>query len=362
MVNFTNTNISTNAGTNGGVSGWGVIITFVVLAAAVIVAYMLWPSPKSSCPTVLRRTADGKFHLEGTSQVFDTMNDFQQFWFSSGMNASCPLPLLTGVGPEDQDLTRRWNEWPNEQTYAKTPIYKVDDYEFGRVFGFMRDGRLDIPRENYNLILNQRTYDWSELPLSSDQRREKRVELTEGFSADGELRAEMLTQDSRTAATADMITREAAARYGEKRDDDDGDCKASKEEKEVARMVAAAYENDPSFEPVVKKVGPNRWEVVELKSRRREGDVAEPIVEERVVNTAQDKVDIQFAFERNADIQAAIDPFYYKLGAGPQPTSERQQRDPYYGPVPGMERMMGPTFDHADWYYPGGAVPGTYKG
>jgi hypothetical protein len=351
-------NISTNAESSYS-NGWGAVAILVFLAVAVVLAYMFWPSTSSSCPTTLRRSMDGKYHLESTGQVFDTMNEFEQYWFSSGLNASCPLPVLTGATGEEvrlgRPVTDAWNDWPNEQTYAKTPIYKSDDYEFARVFGFMRDGHLDVPRENYNMILNERTYDWSELPLSSDQRRAKRVEMVEGFSADGELRAEEVA--------AEALTREAAARFNEKQDhDDDKECKATREEKQVARMVAKAYDNDPSFEPVVKKVGANHWEVVELKPRRRQGEVEE-IVPEQVLNPrGPDQVDIQFAYQSEADINAALDPFYYQMGKGPLPATAQQKIDPYYGPVPGMERMMPPTFDHKEWVIPGGYVPDTYQG
>ena len=58
----------------------------------------------------------------------------------------------------------------------------------------------------------------------------------------------------------------------------------------------------------------------------------------------------------------AIDPFFTATGDLPF-QSERRSRDylpprggaagasdPWYGPVPGMERMFGPTFDHTNWY------------
>jgi hypothetical protein len=113
-------------------------------------------------------------------------------------------------------------------------------------------------------------------------------------------------------------------------------------------MVAKSYENDPNYEPVVTKVGPHQWEVNELKPRRRHGVVDEK-VDERVVNTDNDAVDVQFKYRENKIVEDAIDPYFPESWG----QNERKSSDPYYGPVPNMERMFGPTFDHKEWYHPG---------
>jgi hypothetical protein len=322
----------------------GVVAMFVVMAVLVVVAYLYWPVGATACPQKLHRELDGSLKLLPGGQTFPDMNAFQQWWHSSGMNASCPLPLLTGA----REVPVLAQESSDEQTYAKTPIYKVDDYEFSRIFGYERDGHMDIPRQNFNVILENRTFDWADRPLSSDERRAKYAGLKEGFTTAGELKS--VPMDS---------ARVAAARYGERvggggvtggvSDEDDIECKIGREAREVAKMVARAYENEPNWEPVVTKVGPNHWEVNELKPRRRYGEVTDEVVDERVVDTANDKVDVEFRYREKAVVEAAIDPFYISAGNLPF-ESERQQRDPYYGPVPGMERMFGPTFDHKRWY------------
>jgi hypothetical protein len=327
-----NTNILTNIKPT---TGYGVIGVFVVLAILVVVAYVYWPSggKRGACPKELHRHEDGHLSLVGTGKTFSDMNEFQQWWHSSGDSRLCPLPLLTGARREQEILVGGGDGggWPNEQTYAKTPIYKVDDYEFSRVVGFERGGHLIVPTENYNKILLERMLDWADLPLTAEARAVKYKGLQEGFTASGELNS--------------ASSREATQRYGEKAhahmDDQDVECKLSREAKEVAAMVAKAYENDPNFEPVITKVGANHWEVNELKPRRRHVEYSSP-ADDRVVDTDDTRVHKDFVYEQDRVSRAAIDPFF-------PPVSDR------YGPAgPEMDTMMGPSFDRANWSVPAG--------
>lgn len=335
-----------------------VIGGLVVIAIVVVVAIAFSVQGKHECAKTLRRNTDGSLTLE-SGEVFPDMNAFQQWWHASVRH--CPLPVLTGA--REVEVMRQ--EGSDEQMWAKTPIYKVDDYEFSRVFGYERNGHMDIPRQNFNMILNERLFDWADKPMSSDERRSKYRGLTEGFTATGDLKSIVMGEPS-----AEDLVKEATSRYGERRhldprhprhhrdhkrhggddDEEDIDCHVSREAKEIAAMVAKAYENDPNFEPVVTKVGANHWEVNELKPRRRHGVIDEE-VEERVVNTADDAVDIQFKYRENQIVKDAIDPYFPEswVDSG---RNERKSQDPYYGPVPNMERMFGPTFDHKEWYHP----------
>lgn len=347
MPTFGNSNFVTNMANtvmtnlNMPPSGsWRIVMLFVVFAVLVVVAYVMWPtpasgpSPSATCPTALDEQADGSYILKPTGQKFATMNDFQQYWHNSGFNERCPIPLLTGYrdipvqGALDPDSL-------NEQTYAKTPIYKVDDYEFSRVFGIEKGGHMIEPRQDFNKIINQRTFDWADRPLTSDERKRVYAGLKEGFAATGDL------------------TSEAVNRFGEKREipteDPDIDCKISRETKEVARMVEKIYENDANYEPVITKVGPHHWEVNELKPRRRtEPWFEDTIANNKVVNTMDPSVDLEFRYREKEVTDAAIDPYFSDLPY----TSDKHgvtKGDPYYGPVPGMERMFGPTFDRTNW-------------
>jgi hypothetical protein len=331
-------------------TGWQIVSTLVVLAVVVVVGYTLWPSgAKDACPARLHRSEDGSLRLEPSGKTFPDMNAFQKWWHASRDYGNCPLPLLTGARRARDEGAVFREETGDEQTYAKTPIYKVDDYEFSRIFGYERIGHMDVPRENYNIILNQRAFDWPDKPLSSDERRAKYNGLHEGFTTDGELKSMVLAEPS-----AEDLVKEAVSRYGEKRHkrpnevEEDLDCHVSREAREVADMVAKAYESDPNYEPVITKVGANHWEVNELKPRRRHEAYAEQ-ANDKVVDTGNDAVDIQFQYREQQVTQEAIDPFFLSTGDLPY-HSEKQTRDPWYGPVPGMERMFGPTFDHKTWY------------
>jgi hypothetical protein len=130
----------------------------------------------------------------------------------------------------------------------------------------------------------------------------------EGFTSGGELNAYGMTQQ-----------------YGGK-------------EQDVTTMVQQIYQDDPDYEPVVTKVGANHWEVNELRPRQRQGEIADAVpdvIKKNVVFTYQDP-------------EKAIDPYFTTTGDLPY-QSERHTKDPWYGPVPGMERMFGPTFDHVKW-------------
>lgn len=334
MPTFGNSNSGgSNAGGGFTLSAGMVAGIFLLLAALVIVAYLVWGA--GACDIELTRGIDGALTLQPSGRRFADMNEFQQWWHSSGANARCPLPLMTGAREVDVLMSGRGSR--AEETWAKTPINKVDDYEFSRVFGYQKGDRMIVPPQNFNMILQQRSFDWADRPVTSDERKSTYLGLVEGFTAEGEL----------------SDAREAAARFGEKGSsrfaggdsDPDLECKMSREAREVANMVARAYESDPNFEPVVTKVGPNHWEVTELKPRRRMAEEAE-LVDERVVDTRDDSVDIQFRYGPRTP-QEAIDPYFPSL---PFDSDRRASADPFYGPVPGMERMFGPTFDHKRWY------------
>lgn len=305
---------------------WLVAGIFVLMAVIVVMAYVWMGRPR--CPTSINRRTDGSLVLRPSGRTFVDMNAFQQWWVGSEESQVCPIPRLTGA----REVPVLRDETGQEETYAKTPINKVDDYEFSRVFGYERGGRMEIPRQNFNKIIEERAFDWADRPMTSDERRGKYAGLLEGFTAAGDL-------------TSETVVRDARARYGERVGDEDVDCKVSREAKEVAKLVARAYETEPNYEPIVTKVGPNHWEVAELKTRRREAEDS-PVVEERVVDTTNDAVDIQFRYREKEVVDAAIDPYFTSLPFD----SDRYQTDPFAGPVPGMERMFGPTFDHKKWY------------
>jgi len=309
------------------------IALVLLIAAAITVAVLYVFFYPHVCDTIIYRNEDGSLTLQPSDRFFPDMNAFQQWWATN--HADCKLPILKGG--KKHDVLR---EESDEQTYAKTPIYKVDDYEFSRVYGYERNGRMEIPRQNFNVILTERAFDWADRPMSSDERRAKYAGLKEGFTATGHLKSV-------------DVGREAVARYGERSKEKDTEChRKSREDREVAAMVAKAYSSDPEFEPVLTKVGPHHWEVNELKQRPIHREREEHPEDNRVVNTANDAVDIAFEYRQKEAIDSAIDPYFpehHRMYNGDK-SHKKPGGDPYNGYVPGLERMFGPTFDHVKWY------------
>ncbi len=364
MPNALTTNVSLGL---GGISkALQIVVLFAALAVLVVVVYAYYVRAPV-CDTSIERGADGSLTMKPSGRVFASLNDFQQWFHSSGTVNVCPLPVLTGKGESEGKGEEGvvGDLWSTEQTFATTPIYKVDDYEFSRVFGYERAGHMDVPRQNFNMILENRTFDWADRPMTSDERRGKYAGLREGFTAAGNLESvpvvpvvpvgkekEKASSTKKEAATPEGLrdyAREAAAKWTPPAATNDADCKAGRETKEVAKLVAHAYEGEPDWEPVVTKVGPNQWEVNELKPRRRQGVISDA-VDDSVVDTNNDAVDISFHYREREVQDAAIDPYFAGLGSLPYDHERSRTADPFYGPVPGMERMFGPTFDKAKWY------------
>ena len=308
----------------------------IVAVVVVIIADFgggLYFFSKSACDTAIHQNEDGSVRTHPSGRWFPDMNAFHQW--AAREQQGCPLPILSGA--KSKEVLKRESA---EQTYAQTPINKVDDFEFSRVFGYERGGRMEIPTQNFNVILNKRAFDWPDKPLSSDERRAKYMGLKEGFTATGHL----------GSVSADEVVREAVSRYGEVVDSAEQErcARMSREDREVTAMVERAYSSDKEYAPVLTKVGPHHWEVNEL-TPLKPNMARDETEDSRVVNTANDAVDIAFEYRQTEDINHAIDPYFPERDR-PFTEPKKHSADPYNGPVPGMERMFGPTFDHIKWY------------
>ena len=245
-----------------------------------------------TCPTELHTYPDGRIVLKSTGKTFEDMNAFQEWWNTSEFKNNCPLPVLSGKGGRNTDTHDIPPE--NEKTYATTPINKVDDYEFTRIFG-------NENKDDYNTILFDRTQDWVNKPYSSEERQQiaGRVPSIETFTGDAS--------------------------------------------PQVMDIVLKAYSSEPDYEPVVTQVGVNQWEVNELKPKRSESDYVDtsiPIMDtpHKQNNSNNSNIDVSF---KSLTADADIDPYFSGLSGS--------ATDPFYGSVPGMERMFGPTFDTTNW-------------
>jgi hypothetical protein len=276
---------------------WIVLLLLITLVVIVIGSYLAWPS---RCPTELHTYPDGQVLLKPTGKSFENLDTFQQWWDKSEFKKVCKLPVATGKGGRKVEKTEIPPE--KEKTYATTPINKVDDYEFSRIFGREEDGKMVVDKDEYNTILFDRTHDWVNKPYSSEERKQiaGRLPTIETF-------------------TGDTM-------------------------QQVKEIVLKAYSSEPDYEPVLTQVGVNNWEVNELKPKRTSES-------DREVDTIQSTPDIDahasFQYRTHHDIQSAIDPYFSNVSL-PEgrygPTN-----DPFGGPVPGMERMFGPTFDTTKW-------------
>lgn len=316
------------AGLNIGSLATGPYATLAILVVvAVVTMIIVWSSPaeKVECPKELRRNAHGELRMHPGTRTFTDMNAFQNWWYSVGLNKRCPLPIL--VGPTKEVVVSRKDDY-TEQTYAKTPINKVDDYELSRVFGVQQGDEMVINQDLNKILLDRKT-DWADRPISSDERKGSYRGLKEGFTADGDL------------------TSEATAQYGSVEVTEDSDCKLSRDAKKVARLVEKVYEEDKDYEPVVTQVGPNRWEVNELKPRYRKDEGGEK-EKDRVVDTNNHAVKVGYRYPDQEALDSATDP-YFKNGGWKDPREYKDGADPYHGVVPNMARMFGPTFDNQDW-------------
>ena len=214
----------------------------------------------------------------------------------------------------------RQDERP-EILYATTPINKVDDYEFSRIFGYEQDGRMVVPPQDYNQILGERRFDWPDKPMSSDAR--KPLGIVEGFTADGRLSSK---------STKEAILQGCLEeRRGEI------------EEREVERLVEEAYSGDPDYAPILTYVGGNQWAVSELVPRREKGTWYREGEREGERESRRDREITKESWEDR------VDPFFPSSGHMMGEGTRMQRRDPFSGPVPNMERMFGPTFDHSEW-------------
>lgn len=300
-----------------------VIAILGVIAIVLVILTVLSPAPVV-CPKELRRNAHGELRLHPTKRVFPDMNAFQNWWYATGLNTKCPLPIL--VEPTKTILDTKANH--TEQTYAKTPINKVDDYEFSRVFGTERNGQMVIDQD-YNKILLSRNTDWSNKPVSSDERKDAYRGLHEGFTTQG-----------------DLTKADALGQYGAIEIEEDAECKLAQNNRKITRLVEKVYEDDKDWEPVVVQVGANNWEVNELKPRNR---TVEEVEKDTVVDTSDPKVKISYRYPDQEVLDAATDPYYLNGGWQDPREYKDAKGDPYRGVVPNMARMFGPTVDTQDW-------------
>lgn len=332
----------------------------------------------NECPTSAQRKEDGKIHVEPQGRSFDTMSDYI-IWFSSVVAAGevCIPPYVKGPREVDvvqsstspsmgdrkigalPDQIEQQNTFGNvftkqvegEQTYAKTPINKMDDYEYTRIFQNEYSPRSELSKTTVNSLMAKNQFDWSVLPFNSQTRIDKEVEFIAGRKEtlwrEPKTGVFFKNMDGQTVVPPDGDANEAQEKAGlegftsEKPED-----LLSHDTEEVATMVQKMYANDPNWEPVVERVGENEYRVSELRPKpRKEKYLDANADEEKNVERAKEGGLIS----AEIDVEGGQDPYFDKKGVIDYSNDRFHEYKDFKQWTPGLERMFAPTLDTTNW-------------
>lgn len=350
-------------GSNEGFSGSGLI--------------SLGNDTSNNCPISAMRKEDGKIHVEPQGRSFDTMGDYI-IWLSS-LSASGEMCIPPYVkGPREVDVVQsslspgvgdvkygakpgqvtNQNTFGNvftkqaegEQTYAKTPIDKLDDYEFTRIFQNEDSPRSELSHTNVNSLMAKKQFDWSTLPQNSQTRMDKEVEFVSGrkdnLFKDPKSGVFFKDMEGSTVAPPDEDMKEQAEKSQL------GNFKEEKPEnllthgsEDVGEIVSKMYANDPNWEPVVERVGENEYRVSELRPKARTERYAEANVDDMTVERAK----ADGLISANVEVEGSVDPYFDKRGVLDYSNDRFHEYNDFKKWTPGLERMFAPTLDTTNW-------------
>ena len=330
---------------------------------------------KLPCPTAAIRTPDGQIQIQPGDRKFPTMIDYVKYLnevYAKGgdcippkvQSNTQPVPGIIGglgtgtEGPEGVALQGSTREVLNfssteEQAFAKTPINKLDDYEYTRVFESENDKRNSLSHHTKSELINNHKLDWANMPFNSEKRAKEEDEFVSERLEDG-------FRDPKTGIFFKNIDGDAVR-------PPDPDAKKEKEDKEVkpyspskigdqvinnemeqvAEEISKLYKNDENWEPVVSRVGEHHWEISELRPKRKkekyeDETVSLALAEERgqILPTPAISID-----DRNRD-----DPYFDKSGVGDRDNNKFWKYEDFTKWTPGLERMFAPTLSNKEWH------------
>lgn len=317
-----------------------------------------------SCPKEAVRTPDGKIKVG--DKLFSTMPEYVTYL--SGLyaqGASCIPPKVThhatpvdgmlgglgnGLAPPHSTGRNVLTNGEKEMS-ATTPIEKLDDYEYTRVFQEEKGSRTPISKESTSQLLGSRVLDWATLPFNSETRAKQEDEFVSGRMDSGFREPAsgvfFKTMDLQPPDSDAEREREQAvlAAY---RPTDISEHNVDSETQVVGKLVHEMYESDPNWEPVVTKINDYQWEVQELRPKQRK----EKYEEERSRNLAlaEEKGEIIPPPSVSIDDRLRADPYFDKAGVGDRDSNSFWKYDDFKKWTPGLERMFAPTFDNQKWY------------
>lgn len=363
----------------------------------------------SICPSSAHYDADGKIRIEPSGHSFNTMTDYTNYIASFyAMNSYCkPIgPVIAYSGPQpgllggmynhndnyndrsvlnkalsflfdtsDERQMTQMNEGtsgeipvhtfqvppPGEQTFSKTRINSLDDYEFNRVFELENRPRMaELSKNVKNNLLNAMQLDWPTLPYSSDKKAKLEEQFVDARMQDGfrEPKSGVFFKNMEGVEIAPPNHEATAAREAKilsaYQPTDITKHVVDDEYERVAKVVAQQYSTDPDWEPVVEKRGPHQYAVTELKPRRKKND--EDIVWEGEANISIADAKQQGFLEsgtvkpNSMSIQDNLaDPFFAKTGVADHSNDRFWKYSDFNAWTPGLERMFAPTDPTNEW-------------
>lgn len=332
----------------------------------------------NECPISAERKADGKIHVQPQGRSFDTMGDYV-IWLSSLSTAgeNCVFPYVKGPREVDviqetaspntgnkeigssKNTVEKQNTFGNvftkqvegEQTFAKTPINKLDDYEYTRIFQNENSPRSELSKTNVNSLTAKNQFDWSKLPFNSETRANAETEFISG-------RKDTAQKDPKTGVFFKNM--EGGTIFPPDSDTIDANEKSNlnnfKSEKaenllqhdgeDVAEMVKKMYEDDPNWEPVVERIGENEYRVSELRPKPKKERYVEAGDEELTIERAKQGGLISPSVEVEG---GNVDPYFDKTGVLDYSNDRFYQYNDFKKWTPGLERMFAPTLDTTNW-------------
>jgi hypothetical protein len=361
----------------------------------------------SVCPTEAYYDADGKIRLEPSGHSFTNMTDYTNYLTAFYAKNNCkpigsvrpytgPQPgILGGLGNSTAspaqvsaerndrtvvnqalvDLFEKGEQAPGEipvrtfqfpapgeQTYAKTPINSLDDYEYNRVFELESRPRMaPLSKQIKDNLLGAMQLDWPTLPYSSDTKAKLEEQFVDARMQDvyREPKSGVFFKNMEGVEIAPPDEDAAAAREAKILSayqptaitthvvDD--------EYERVAKVVAQQYSTDPDWEPVVEKRGPHQYAVTELRPRRKNNG------EEDVVWEGEESTTVSQAKQRglleNGEVKPNSmtiqdnlqDPFFAKTGVADHSNDTFWKYSDFNKWTPGLERMFAPTDPTNQW-------------
>jgi hypothetical protein len=330
----------------------------------------------NECPLSAERKNDGKIWVQPQNRSFDTMADYVG-WLSSitASGSMCVPPYVKGprevdvlqTTPSSSPGDREIGALPNqvnqqnksgnvftkqvegEQTSATTPINKLDDYEYTRIFQNEAPKRGQLGKTAVNSLMAKNQFDWAKLPFNSAVRAQEEGEFIAG-------RRDNAMVDPKTGVYFKNVTgagllppdedaiqtRERAALAAYKPSEPHSLTEHNLDD--VAALVKKMYADDPNWEPVVEQVSETEFRVNELRPKPRKEKWAgnQDMTVERAKTNGLISAEVEVEGGNK-------DPYFDKTGVVDYGNDRFWEYKDFKKWTPGLERMFAPTLDTTNW-------------